>query len=293
MTEAMGSLGKNNPCIVCCGKNKKLKIFHRHLSTAHYNKEMRKLGESDVMCYFCDTHHPINHMSRPKIILTTSTLNGVQFIEGWDWGNHQPTHVDIESIPGARIATLKKAWERAYCTNPFPIDTLLVAGLNDINYFARLHTSQGVHHTDLAVLVSEDIISQIKSIQNLIKNHSKAFLVDDTLAVATILHTPSMYWHEADGEVPTSTYVNLKHVVDRTNLKIQDFNLHHGVPYAPKFQGSGERKKGMHRGYQFSHWREENREDMLHLKDKYRIKMMKAYIKYFEKATPPAQQIIG
>lgn len=100
-----------------------------------------------------------------------------------------------------------------------------------------------------------------------------------------------MYWHEVDGEVPTPTYVNLKHVVDKTNLKIQEFNLLHGVASAPKFQGSGERKRGKHvRGYQFSHWREDNREDMLQLKDPYRMKMMMAYVNYLKKATHRAYQ---
>ena len=70
-------------------------------------------------------------MTRAKVILTTSTLSGVQFIKGWSWDDELPMHVDIESIPGARIPTLRKAWERAYDRNPLPIDTLLVAGLND------------------------------------------------------------------------------------------------------------------------------------------------------------------
>ena len=79
MTEAMGSLRTNTPCVVFCCKNKHLKTKHQHLSTTHYNKEMAKLGEMTPMCYFCEKHHPINHMSRAKVILTTSTLNGVQF----------------------------------------------------------------------------------------------------------------------------------------------------------------------------------------------------------------------
>jgi hypothetical protein len=44
------------------------------------------------------------------------------------------------------------------------------------------------------------------------------------------------------------------------------------------------------RGYQFSHWREDNREDMLQLKDPYRMKMMMAYVNYLKKATHRAYQ---
>ena len=67
MTEAMGSLRTNTSCVVCCGKNKQLKTRHQHLSTAHYNKEMAKLGEMTPMCYICDKHHPINNMSKAKV----------------------------------------------------------------------------------------------------------------------------------------------------------------------------------------------------------------------------------
>ena len=292
MTTAMGSLGKTVPCEVCCGKNKRMKIFHQHLSTYHYNKYMISLGELSPMCYFCDVHHPIDNMTRSKVILTTSSLNGVQFIKGWNWDEELPIHVDIESIPGARISTLRKAWERAYERNPLPIDTLLVAGLNDVNHFTRLHIDRGVAYADLAEPVSVDILNHIKLLNTTITDHAKAKHVDNTFAVATILHTPSMYWHEVDGDMPTPTYLNLKHVVDRINLKIEEFNLLNGIGAAPKFHGTGERKRGKNvRGYHFSHWREERKEDMLHLKDPYRIKMLKAYVNYIKMGTPRALQI--
>ena len=61
---------------------------------------------------------------------------------------------------------------------------------------------------------------------------------------------------------------------------------------APKFQGTGERKRDKNmRSYHFSHWREERKEDMLHLKDPHRIKMLKAYVNYIKMGTPRAQQI--
>ena len=293
MRETMGSLRSNIPCIVCCGKNKQLRTKHQHLSTAHYNKEMAKLGETSPMCYFCDKFHPINHMSRVKVILTTSTLNGVQFTEGWGWEDTQPTHVDVESIAGAKIETLRRAWERAYGRNPLPIDTLLVAGLNDLNYLSKLERIRRGRDADLAEPVSEAIMVHIRLLHTLIMEHATKHQVVNTFAVSTILHTPSMYWYEADGDVPTCTpaYINLKPVVDRTNLKIREFNLLNGISAAPKLHGSGDRKRGKNkRGYQFSHWREEKQEDMLHLKDPQRMQMMMACVNYMQKATPPAHQ---
>ena len=128
----------------------------------------------------------------------------------------------------------------AYGRNPLPIDTLLMAGLNDINYFSKLHIICVVTHTDLAVAVSEDIMLHIRSLHTLIQEHATRHQVVNTFAASTILHSPSMYWYEADGYVPIPNYVNLKHVLDRINLKIREFNLLNGISSAPKLHGSGE-----------------------------------------------------
>ena len=60
MTEALGSMNKYNLCVVCCGKVKTMKIFHKHLSTAQYNSLMAKKGETSPMCYFCDILTQLN-----------------------------------------------------------------------------------------------------------------------------------------------------------------------------------------------------------------------------------------
>jgi hypothetical protein len=108
------------PCIVCCRRNKTLKIFHIHLSTSFYNGQMIAEGELVPMCHFCDTEHMVDHLNRQHVILTTSTLSGIQYMEGWGWNEKDgdPLHCDVEAIPGAKIVTPKKAWERAYMRNP-------------------------------------------------------------------------------------------------------------------------------------------------------------------------------
>ena len=80
----------------------------------------------------------------------------------------------------------------------------------------------------LTEMVSESIMLSIKGLHSVIKAHSHERGVDDTLAVATILHTPAMYWKEGDGEYPTMDYFN------RTNLGIQAFNLRNGKSNAKK-----------------------------------------------------------
>lgn len=294
MTEKMGSIRKTTPCIVCCGRNKTLKIFHIHLSTSFYNRQMISAGNLVPMCHFCDTDHMVDQRTRQNVILTTSTLSGIQYIQGWGWNEKDgdPLHCDVEAIPGAKIVTLKKAWERAYMRNPLPIDTLLMAGLNDVRDTAKLYSNKYTMD-ETAELVSEDILNSIKGLHRVILEHSKQHKVKDSLAVGTILHVPALYWHKDDGPPPCPDYINYKAIVDKTNLKIEAFNIENGCTGAPKLQQSGERplNKGKKRKYQFGAFREEEKFNMMHLKDHKRVKMAKSCVKYFRKSTARSQLI--
>ena len=48
--------------------------------------------------------------------------------------------------------------------------------------------------------------------------------------------------------------------------------------------------KGKKRKYQFQAFREEKKEEMMHLKDHKRFKMVKCLVKYFSKATAVSYQ---
>ena len=168
----------------------------------------------------------------------------------------------------------------------------MVAGLNDLKNLVKQYTHEK-DMDELAELVSSDIIDEIREFHSTVKQHSQRHFVDDTVAIASILHAPSIYWHDDDGEAPTSSYVNYRKVVDRTNLKIEAFNLENGSSNAPGFlQRAGERglNKGKKRIYRWDAWREVRREDMLHLKDPFRAKMLKCIVNYFDKATPKTYQ---
>ena len=292
MTQAMGSLSKHSPCLICCGRSKTLNIRHVHTSTTFYNKEMSKNGENFPYCYFCDYPHPIDNWTRQRVILSTSTLNGVQYLEGWDKVD-VPFHIDMETVAGATIPTLKKCWERSYMTNPLPIDTLLVAGLNDITRLVSTYTGPAGDINAMAEYVSEGIMSRIRPLYALSLEHHCRHNVMNTFAVATILRVPAMYWSELDGELPSPDYINLREVVDRTNLKISEFNLSIGSPTAPKIHLAGTRKGKGGRVYMFKAFREDNKAEMMHLKDHHRFKLMAVLFKYFKllRVRPIAVQI--
>ena len=287
----MGSMTKAAPCIICSGKNNNFKVHHIHYSTTWYNRQMSSKGVSHPMCHFCDVPHAIDNRTRLNVILTTSTLAGIQYMEGWGWEDQDPLHCDIEAIPGAKIVTLKRAWERAYHRNPLPIDTVLVAGLNDIRDTARLYMGKYTLE-ETANKASEDIMTSIRSLHKVVLEHSVTHNVKSTLAVATVLHVPALYWHKDNGAPPSPDYVNYKDLVDTLNLKIEAFNIENGVSSAPKLHQSGERplNKGKKRVYQFQAFREDDRAKMMHLKDHKRRKMVKCLVKYFSKATAKSVQ---
>ena len=295
MTSSMGSLDKHSTCQICCGRNKFLNTRHIHLSTTWYNKQMASLGNMSPMCYFCDMAHPIDHMTRQRVILSTSTLSGVHFMEGWGWNGVTPFHCDMETIPGAHITTLKKAWERAYSGNTLPIDTVLAGGLNDIKSMVNWYIRSKEKDMDvIADKVTKQFISDVRGLYSTIKEHSKRHETKDTLAVMTVLHIPAIYWHEwNDGPYPSPDYINMKPVVDKVNLAIEAFNLETGGRAALKLQQSGERGRfrGKSRSFIWEAFREAEKKDMMHLTDNIRCNVVKKVVKHFELGTPKALEI--
>ena len=164
-----------------------MQIRHKHFSSYHYSKMMIRLG--NPMCHFCDMDHPVDHMSRQRV--TNSSLSEIQYLVGWKWHNRPPTHCDVEAIPGGKIPTLRKAWERAYMDNPLAIDTVLHAGLNDVKDLAKSHLAAKLPMNKIADQVSDDIITAIKCLHRLVIEHTNKYDVNDTFAIGTLLHLPA------------------------------------------------------------------------------------------------------
>ena len=287
LDENMGSLDVTKNCSVCCGRNKELSTAHIHYSTAFYNRRMAANKVDSPHCYFCDVDHAIDHMTRNRVVLSDSSLSGIQYLEGWKWDNDLPVHVDIESIEEASITMLRRAWERAYHTNPLPVDTVLVAGLHDISILINKHSDK-YEAEALTNLVTAEIMGSMKMLHNTIARHSEQYGVKDSLAIAPILHTPAFYWHKNDGQLPTPDYKNYADMIDVINLKIEEYNIEFGVTAAPNFmKRAGERGlKNGRRIFRWDAWKESERDKMCHLTDNLRISIMKKLVTYFTKATP-------
>ena len=165
--------------------------------------------------------------------------------------------------------------------------------MNDIMTLVRHYKGPAGDMNAMAESVSEDIMRRIRALYALTLEHHCTHNVRDTFAVATIIRVPAMYWTELEGEVPSPDYANLKEVVDRTNLKISEFNLSIGSSTAPRIHLAGTRKGKGGRVYMFQAFREDNKAEMLHLKDHHRFKLMALIFKYFKnlRVTPRAVQI--
>ena len=89
----------------------------------------------------------------------------------------------------------------------------MVAGLNDIRATARLYMGRYTLE-ETANKASEDIMTSIRGLHKLVLEHSTIHGVDSTLAVATVLHVPALYWHHDDGPLPSPDYINFKGLID-------------------------------------------------------------------------------
>ena len=288
-----GSLNKSSPCVVCCGRSSVLNIRHAHLSTQHYHKASAQLGDMSPWCYHCNSSHKMDQMTRTKVYLTTSTLYGVHFLGGWPG---LPVHCDWEAVSGGQLDTLRKAWERAYGSHIHPVDTILVGGLNDVRpIVSSLQDSRAPKGSQpgkecVASMAKDEFILRVRKIWTVMTDHGKSQNTDNTLAVSRLMLVPALYWHEDDGELPDPYYTNYKDVVEAINQGISEFNTEVGSPHTPNLQSTGRRGlgKGARSGYIFSRYREQDKSNMMHFADKFRIIIAMRLYKYFETRTPNA-----
>ena len=287
-----GCVTKSVPCYVCCGRALHLDVRHLHLSTQYYNKQCALEGQDRPMCYNCLLHHPIDMMSRTRVILSSSTLFGVPFMPKW---NGTPMHVDWECVAGAVWETLRKCWERSYGQHPLPVDTIAVGGMNDIHPIVASFVDPRVSPIN-EQLEKEEVISKIKAefmvrvdkLKTTVDAHKNHKKTDDTLAISRLFRVPAFYWGTDDGEYPSNNYTNYRPVIDAINLAIEDWNAMNGSSKVPNLQNTGRRTvgKGARTLFIFNRFIEAENDKKLHFKDEFRVDITNRFIKYFEHRTP-------
>ena len=128
------------------------------------------------------------------------------------------------------------------------------------------------------------------------KAHELTYNVQDTLGFVKMPHAPATAWLPGNGPFPTTNYRNFLYKVDTFNKIIEEVNSTSGrCQKMASFENEGQRtvKHGRFKGlaqHEMRNWREEEPENMMHLKDYLRAKMYKRVIKYFTENTMQCEE---
>ena len=117
--------------------------------------------------------------------------------------------------------------------------------------------------------------------------------VDNSVAIATLMHPPRLSWFDDNGPEPFN-YINERDKIDDLNSKIAQLNIDNSVPIFPGFHSYGTRKSTMNiqdeygevkvqhvKCHRWEHWQEAARRDKLTLRPDRLQKMAAALNNYF------------
>ena len=285
-----GCMTKSIPCYVCCSD-----VKHLHLSTQYYNKQCLLDDDDNPMCYNCMIRHPIDMMTRTRLILTDSTLFGIPFTTQWNDAGAGQFHVDWEAVAGGLWDSLIIAWDKGYWDHALPVDTIAVCGINDIKPIVSSLVdsrvgpiNQQVENPEIITKAKDLYMEKVEKLKSKVEAHKKYKNTDDTLAVSRLFRVPALYWGSDDGEYPGINYINYRPIIDAINLDIEAWNANNGSSKVPNLQNTGRRTvgKGARTGFMFNRFREAEHHKKLHFKDEIRADISKRFLKYFEIRAP-------
>ena len=267
---------------------RKVAIFHRHFSSLRLREILGVEGENRrYQCPSCKGFHlPYpDPEDRIKIVVSDSTLHEYFAPPG---SSSTPlykgdtTHVDYITIAGADIRTIGHAFKLDYLDRPQarPLDVVMVAGYNDL----------------VAGNSRNTIIDHFIAFTDLVKIAGLGLHPDkqNTIAISTLMHPPQLSWFPDNGRFPFPGYRNQKEKIDWLNDEIEKLNKKNNVSKYPAFHTYGVRTNTVKntdmygnitmtrvKVHRWEHWREQERGNMLHLRNDRRYKMATAINNYF------------
>ena len=273
-------------CNICSyaqpSTDRKVPVYHLHYSSI----KLRGINGSEAnntpyLCPSCISSHVPYPKTRTKLIISDSTLH--MFFA--PLGGHpvqyagDTLHCDYITIPGASIHTLTNAFRIEYLDkwHGRPLDVCIVAGYNDL---VRDYTR-------------EYILYKLEKLAKMVLE-AKTGQIENTVAIATLMYPPQVAWFPDNGPVPYPEYVNQKEKIDWLNQNIRWENARNKAPNYPAFHTYGvrtatrrfvDRYGQVHqrvvKAHRWEHWREQDRPNMLHLRNDRRVKMGIAINNYF------------
>ena len=256
-------------------------VYHQHNSP----REVRILqgveysdSNPTYMCPTCVVMHPAKPDIGLNVCLSDSMLHNF----------HQPRdptvicppdpfHVDWVTIPGGTIQDLTQAFTVDYWRQTRPMRIFVSAGLNNI--------LRGASRNSMV----EDYIHMKEVVQAQDAYHPNK---RNELVIATLLNPPKLVWFAGNGPPPSNFHNHLGEIKE-LNSWLKFFNTQNGRICTPSFHRFGVRTtRGRIGGsgpvtsiqsHQFSQWRQsEQTRDMVHLNDRWRVRMGQAVLRHFE-----------
>lgn len=177
------------------------------------------------------------------------------------------THIDWSTIKGARINQLTAAWEVMYLEESRPMDVFFMGGIEDI----------------IRGRMGPSIIKALKYFVELVEWQGRKHPEEpNTCAISTLYYPPKLCWLEDDKLMP-STFDNQLRNIRWLNQKIEELNAKSGIK-VPKVPCFGVRKLTRHgrstTRHRMEHWKEESRDEKLHLTDDQRMKLGRQVIRH-------------
>lgn len=199
----------NRACKICSDSKKQ--IEHGHFSSEYKRLEAIKNSKTLYFCHSCKQTHGVAIQSRRrKVVLCDSTLHNAFT----DLKIKRYFHMDIDSIPGAKVWDLERAFTQTYAKDSTPVDIVLIAGINQIK-------SQSV----------KEIMASYKSISEALMKHShdNSHKCPNTVTISTLLYPPKFCdFRESSHPIFPSHLTpktNLLSKIDQINQEINNFNL--------------------------------------------------------------------
>ena len=184
-------------------------------------------------------------------------------------------HLDVESVTGAKVWDLERAFVKLYSRRKSPVDIVIVCGFNQL----KMQPVKG-------------IMASFRSLRQTVTDHSIVFrhTVPNSLTISTLMYPPkfSSFKEPLSPTFPKhlTAETNMVKKIDEVNKKIIEFNKEAIVKRQAK-HGKDEKDEmsGMHgygirflgkgrREHRWGMWFEEEDARKLHLKHEWRAAVL-------------------
>ena len=287
-----GTEDNSRDCRVCLSRGV-ARQRHRHFSTAFHRQRCVAAGSSNMECPVCQDLHTADICSTPrvKVFMSSSTCNG--FWKDEEWTGTDKYHVEHEAVGGLKILGGRRIWRQLYDNLPKNVDTHLTIGLNDVLQIRGLADDQSLTIQEQVQRKVDIFMARVEAFYTTTEQHALHHQLDtfNRFSISSLLRPPQLYQMAGNPQRPGRHYNMLldeiNKAIDAFNSKIRaEHNEREGGNLVPGMDMWGLRMKRKKMQHVFSHFREKEITNMLHLVPKKQAMAAARIITYFQTCTP-------